>query len=200
MPAETDLPTPDETVASAVEEVVSAVSACRFLLATDPASLRELADTRVRPVLDVLFAGQVILGKWWPEASAGERRAFAENLYGSLANRYAPSFLLMTPGTVTVLETAGATGRDGVVPIVVRVPGYAPVKAALQLRRTDGHWRVYDARIEDLSAVLQLREQFSEEIAQTGLASVLSRLETEAAVRRPASPVARKCLAGETRP
>ncbi len=198
--AEAQASTPTDTVASTVESVLSTVSSCRFLLATDPASVRELADASIRPVLDVLFAGQVILGKWWPEASASQRRAFAENLYGSLANRYARSLLLISPGTVTVLEAAGATASDAVVPIVVRLPGYAPATVALQLRRAGDHWRIYDARVEDLSPVLQLREQFSEEIAQTGLASVISRLETEAAVRRPASPVARKCLAGETRP
>jgi len=198
-PAGTTDATPAETVASAIDDILAAVSSCRFLLATDPASLRELADARARPVLDVLFAGQIILGKWWPEASPGERRAFADSLYGSLANRYAPSLLLLTPGAVTVLAASGATQSDAVVPIVVRVPGYPPVKVALQLRRTGDHWRIYDGRIEDLSPVLQLRDRFSEEIRRDGLARVISRLEAEASRDRSASPATRKCLAAGER-
>jgi phospholipid transport system substrate-binding protein len=195
MPAGTAASTPAQTVTSALDEVLASVSACRFLLATDPAALRELADARVRPLLDVLFAGQIILGKWWPEASAAERRAFADGLYGSLANEYAPSLLLLTPGTVTVHAAPAATGSDAVVPIVVRVPGYAPVTVSLQLRRTADRWRVYDGRVEDLSPVLQLRERFSEEIRRDGLVRVIDRLEAEAARNRASSPITRKCLA-----
>lgn len=188
-------PGPRGTVTSALEELIDTVSVCRFALATDPAGLRALADRSIRPALDVLFAGQIILGKWWGEASADQRREFAQSLYGSLANRYGPSLLLLTEQTITVRAAADPdAGRgEAVVPITVRVPGYPVVDVELVLRRTGDRWRVYDARFEDLSPVLQLREQFSAEIRRDGLQAVIDRLAGQAAAGTPGTLVGR-CL------
>ena len=107
-----------------------------------------------------------------------------------------PSLLLITEETVRIPDSGSpAAGRGAtVVPAVVRVPGYAPVPVELQLRRTAGHWRVFDARIEDLSAILQLRDDFSREIRRDGLEAVIRRLAAAAAPPRPSGQFANGCL------
>ncbi len=180
----------------AVGELAGAVSACRFMLATDPAALQELAHSLLRPHLDVLFAGQVILGKWWGEASPDQRRRFAEALYRSLLSRHAPSLLLLTRDMVEVADAPAPPPGAGEarVPLTVRVPGYAPVPVTLHLRRSGETWRVYDARIEDFSPVLQLRNQFSAEIGNRGLPAVIERLESAAGGAARPGPRASACL------
>jgi phospholipid transport system substrate-binding protein len=187
---------PEAAVAGTLDDLARAVGSCRFALATDPAGLRRLADEVIRPALDVLFSGRIILGRWWDEASADQRRQFAESLYGSLANRYAPSLLLITDETVRILDSASpaAGGGGTAIPVVVRVPGYAPVPVELHLRRTGGHWRVFDARIQDLSAILQLRDELSGEIRRDGLEAVIRRLTAAAAPPRPSGQFANGCL------
>ena len=78
--------------------------------------------------------------------------------------------------------------------MVVRVPGYAPVPVELHLRRTGGHWRVFDARIQDLSAILQVRDELSGEIRRDGLEAVIRRLTAAAAPPRPSGQFANGCL------
>lgn len=190
-------PGPRDTVVSVRDDLLGAVSACRFALATDPAALRTLADRVLRPALDVLFAGQVILGKWWGEATPDQRRRFSQALYGSLANRYAPSLLLLTGQTVSFGEADGPDRAAGeaVVPVVIRAPGYPPMPVELVMRRTNARWKLFDARFEDLSPVLQLREQFSARIRRDGLEPVIRQLEAEAAAGLP-GPLAGRCLEG----
>ncbi|MEJ2516326.1 MAG: ABC transporter substrate-binding protein [Gammaproteobacteria bacterium] len=165
-------------------------------LATDPAALRSLAHRLLRPHLDVLFAGQVILGKWWGEASPDQRRRFAEALYGNLLRRHAPSLLLVTDGMVSIDDSPppAAGAGEARLAVTVRVPGYAPVPVTLYFRRTGQHWRVFDARVEDFSPLLQLRNLFSAEIRDTGLAAVIRRLESENPPSASPGQRARQCL------
>jgi phospholipid transport system substrate-binding protein len=64
------------------------VADCRLPLAADPVALRGLVDQHLRPA-DVLYGGQLILGRHWSDAGPDQRRRFAEALYGTLVSRYA---------------------------------------------------------------------------------------------------------------
>ena len=187
---------PDRLVAGAVDELADVVSECRLPLAADPAALRGLVDVHVRPRIDLLHAGQIILGRWWRDATPDERRRFSEGLYGSLASRYAPALLLLTPSTIEVPEAKTETeDEQATVRIVVRGVRSAPVPVDLKLRRLGEDWRVYDARWEDLSFLLQLREAVSEEVRRDGLESVIRRLESGSSTAT-ADPAHRDSMAG----
>ena len=187
---------PDRLVAGAVDELADVVSECRLPLAADPAALRGLVDVHVRPRIDLLHAGQIILGRWWRDATPGERRRFSEGLYSSLASRYAPALLLLTPSTIEVPEAKTETeDEQTTVRIVVRGVRTAPVPVDLKLRRLGAEWRVYDARWEDLSFLLQLREAVSEEVRRHGLEAVIRRLESGASAST-ADPAHRDSMAG----
>lgn len=187
---------PDRLVAGAVDELAGVVSECRLPLAADPGALRGLVDVHVRPRIDLLHAGRIILGRWWRDATPDERRRFSEALYRSLANRYAPALLLLTPSTIEVPEAkTESDDAQATVRIVVRGVRSGPVPVDLKLRRLGEEWRVYDARWEDLSFLLQLREAVSEEVRRDGLAAVIRRLEAGSA--GPAGdPAGRDSMAG----
>jgi phospholipid transport system substrate-binding protein len=187
---------PDRLVAGAVDELADVVSECRLPLAADPAALRGLVDVHVRPRIDLLHAGQIILGRWWRDATPDERRRFSEGLYSSLASRYAPALLLLTPSTIEVPAAKTETeDEQATVRIVVRGVRSAPVPVDLKLRRLGEDWRVYDARWEDLSFLLQLREAVSEEVRRDGLEAVIRRLESGSSTST-ADPAHRDSMAG----
>jgi ABC-type transporter MlaC component len=187
---------PDRLVAGAVDELADVVTECRLPLAADPGALRGLVDVHVRPRIDLLHAGQIFLGRWWRDAPADERRRFSEGLYSSLATRYAPALLLLTPSTIEVPEAkTGTEDEQATVRIVVRGVRSAPVPVDLKLRRLGADWRVYDARWEDLSFLLQLREAVSEEVRRHGLEAVIRRLESGSSTST-ADPAHRDSMAG----
>ena len=189
-------PSPDLLVSQTVKSLAALVSDCRLPLATDPVALRGIVDHQLRPKADVLYAGQLILGRHWQDANPDQRRRFAEALYGTLVNRYATGLLLLTDSNVAVVPS-GATPDGGAAVVELRVDAglAAPLPIFLQMRLGSGRWRVYDARWEGQSYVLSLRHEFSLAIRRNGLETVIRRLEASAGA--PAGPPAdRDTMAG----
>jgi len=187
---------PESHVAERLERIAGLVSACRLPLATDPAALRGIIHQELRPYVDVLYAGQVILGRHWPQASPEQRRRFAEALYGSLVNRHASGLLLLTPYNVQVVKGEDRPAGDTAeveLSIDAGLPRRVPL--LLDLRRHSDRWRVYDARWEGQSFVLQLRHAYAEEIGRRGLEAVIQQLEARAG-EPPGAPALRATAAG----
>jgi len=189
-------PPPGPMVSQTVKSLAALVSDCRLPLAADPVALRGIVDHHLRPKADVLYAGQLILGRHWQEANPDQRRRFAEALYGTLVNRYSTGLLLLTDRNVTVVPS-GATPDSGEAVVELRVDAglAAPLPILLQMRLGNDRWRVYDARWEGQSYVLSLRHEFSLAIGRDGLEAVIRRLESSAGT--PAGPPeARDTMAG----
>lgn len=187
---------PAGMVRGELSSIAALVSDCRLQLAADPVALRGIIERELRPRADVLYAGQLIMGRHWPSASPEQRRRFAEALYGSLLSRYASGLLLLTRDNVSVAP-GPAEIRDGeaAVELQVRAGLASPVSVFLRLRRSNEHWRAYDARWEDQSYVLGLRREYAREISRKGLAEVISELESTVAPRTD-EPEARSTAAG----
>jgi len=141
-----------------------------------------------------------VLGRHWREASPEQRRRFADGLYGTLVARYASGLLLLTRSNVQVPEP-GESDRPDIedtlaeVEVRIRTGLPEPVSVFLQARRNNGQWRIYDARWEDQSYVLSLRDTYADPIRRDGLEAVIRRLETSAGAP-PGAPEARQTLAG----
>lgn len=176
-----------QTVSETLQELAGAVSECRLQLAADPVAVRGLVDHRLRPKADVLYAGQLILGRHWSDADPAQRRRFAEALYSSLVNRYASGLLLLTPNNVSVAPASAAQDEaQAEVELRVHAGLATPVPVFLQLRSGNGRWRIYDARWEGQSYVFSLRNAFAQQIRRDGLETVIGRLEASAGT--PAGP------------
>jgi phospholipid transport system substrate-binding protein len=189
-------PLPDATVRNAVQELAAIVSDCRLPLTADPVAVRGLVDQYIRPRVDVLYGGQLILGRAWADASPEQRRRFAEALYGSLSSRYAYGLLLLTDRNVQVPETATPPGNgEAAVELLVQAGLMTPLPVQLQMRRSDGKWRVYDARWEGQSYTLSLRQAVAEAVRRDGLDAVITQLERSVGTP-PGVPAERQTSAG----
>ena len=186
----------EQRVAERLERLSGLVAACRLPLAVDPEALRGIIDQELRPYADVLYAGQLILGRHWPRASPEQRRRFAEALYGALVNRHAAGLLLLTPQNVRVVK-GGAPPGDETAQVELSIDAGLSrrVPVLLELRRQGDRWRIYDARWEDQSFVLGLRRAYAEEIGRRGLEPVIRELETRAGTP-PGPPAQRATAAG----
>jgi phospholipid transport system substrate-binding protein len=195
-PSGNSLKVAEAEVGRTLREMVALVADCRLPLATDPLALRGVVDQHLRPKADVLYAGQVILGRHWADADPDQRRRFAEALYGTLVSRYSSGLLLLTDRNVQLVPGAIAP-REGeaAVEILIVTGLAAPVPVTLQLRRGSERWRIYDARWEGQSFVLSLRQAFAEQIRRDGLETVIQRLERSAG-DPPGPPEQRETAAG----
>jgi phospholipid transport system substrate-binding protein len=172
---------PDEMVQQTLRSLASLIADCRLPLAADPVALRGVVDLHLRPKADVLYAGQLILGRHWSDAGPDQRRRFAEALYGTLVNRYATGLLLLTDRNVAVVPSSAPPDEEqAAVELRIQAGLASVIPVYLQMRRGRDRWRIYDARWEGQSYVLSLRQAFSQEIRRDGLEAVIRRLEASA--------------------
>lgn len=185
---------PDQMVRGAITHMAGIIADCRLQLAADPPALRGLTDQYIRPKVDILYAGQLILGRHWAEATPEQRRRFSEAFYGTLASRYSRGLLLLTHQLVEVLPSDHPPDDgEAVVELLARAGFAAPLPIALQMRRGGERWRVYDARWEGQSYVLSLRQAVAQEVRRHGLEAVIQRLENTAG--QPVGPPAERATA-----
>jgi phospholipid transport system substrate-binding protein len=119
-PAAAPPQSPGQVVSESVRSLAGLVGDCRLQLAADPVALRGVVDQHLRPKADVLYAGQLILGRHWPEADPDQRRRFAEALYGTLVRRYATGLLLLTDRNVAVVPGTDPP-QDGEADVELRI-------------------------------------------------------------------------------
>jgi phospholipid transport system substrate-binding protein len=202
-PAADTAKSPDAMVSQTLRSLAALVADCRMPLAADPAALRGVVDQQLRPKADVLYAGQLILGRHWADAEPAQRRRFSEALYRSLVSRYATGLLLLTEHNVAVVPASGPPDDgEAVVELRIQAGLASPIPVYLQMRRGNERWRIYDARWEGQSYVLSLRQAFSQEIRRDGLEAVIRRLEaaagTPVGTPEERQTAAGRCLRGRT--
>jgi phospholipid transport system substrate-binding protein len=157
----------------------------------NPNRVRELVDKNMLPHFDTAYAAQLVLAKYWREASAEQRKRFVEAFYQSLLQNYGEALVEFTPDRLRILPFQG-NPKDKVATVrsEVRRDNGTRVPVNYSLRHTPQGWKAYDVTIEGVSYVKSFRTDFSSEIQQKGLEAVIKRLENQVASGTVAKPTA----------
>lgn len=174
---------PDALVKQTAEEVLSIVKTDKDIQAGDQQKIFAIAEEKILPNFDFERVCRMVLGKNWRSASADQQTAFKKEFRSLLLRTYASALgkyrdqkieykpLRMEPGATNVTVKTQIL-QSGGQPVAV---DYSLVKA------TEG-WKVYDIVIENVSLVTNYRSQFSNEIHQNGLDSLIKKLADKNAV------------------
>jgi phospholipid transport system substrate-binding protein len=133
--------------------------------------------------VDVDFAAQQVLGKYWRTATPEQRKRFVTAFYRSLLTTYGDALVDFTGDRMRILPFQGdVTQPRASVRTEIRRSNGASVAVAYSLRKdAAGTWKVWDVVIEGISYVKSFREDFGLEVEQKGLEGLLQRLESSAA-------------------
>jgi len=169
---------PAEVIESTAREALDVLEARREEFARDEDALYEAINSILLPVFDVQRAGDLVLGRHARQASADQRRRFAQGLYRSLMRQYADNALDFSPDRLVVRPVRGELDpRRTRVDSEVRLDDGTRVDISYMLRETDEGWKVFDVVAEGVSFVRNFREQYDAEIRRRGLDDVIARLE-----------------------
>ena len=86
----------------------------REALRNDPAALRAVVDQHLLPHFDTDYAGQLVLGKHWRQATPAQRKRFVDAFYQSLMRNYGEAFWKKkkkTPSKQALRDYRGSTLR-----------------------------------------------------------------------------------------
>jgi phospholipid transport system substrate-binding protein len=177
-----DNSTPRNLIETSSTVLFADLDANRAKYRKDVSALYKVVDNIFLPHVDVDFAAQQVLGKYWRTATADQRKRFVTAFYRSLLQTYGDALVDFTGDRLKILPFQGdaAAPRANVRTEIKRSNG-ATIAVSYSLRKnTAGVWKVWDVVIEGISYVKSFREDFGLEIDQKGLDALLTRLESTA--------------------
>jgi phospholipid transport system substrate-binding protein len=172
---------PEQVIMDASELTLQAIEGRRAELAADRDTLFEVIDEILLPRWDRMYTGQLVMGRYWREATPEQREAFINGLYRKLLDSYAEGVLQYDSNLLQITGTRGnpAEGRV-MVDSQVRLEDGTRVPISYRLRLHEGRWKVYDVVVEGISYVTNYRNQYAAEFRAKGIDGVLAELEAEA--------------------
>ena len=144
-----------------------------------PGRAARVSTSHLLPHFDTDYAGQLVLGKHWRQATPGQRKRFVDAFYQSLMATTA-RHCSSSRGSH---EDPAVQGRSAATSATVRTEvkrsNGTPVPVNYSLRKTPSGWKAWDVTIEGISYVKNYRNDFGAEVAQKGLDAVIQRLEAQ---------------------
>jgi phospholipid transport system substrate-binding protein len=173
---------PDEVIREASSEIVAVLDTRRDELAADEQELYRVVDDILLPRFDRRYAGGLVMGKYWREATEEQRERFIMALYRSLLRTYAGSILDYEADSLEVLPFEGHLSEGkAVVETRVTLDTGVVTPVNYRMRLTDDSWKAYDVIIEGISYVTNYRKQYASEFRAKGIEQVITELEAKGA-------------------
>jgi len=169
---------PEDMIRDASERVMKILDEDSQRIANDPEYALKLVDEIIMPLIDFDAISKLTLGRHWRDATPAQRERFMNEFKVMLVRTYTRSLVDYTGASVIYLPARGdaSSGRTTVYTEVDVGGGKPRVPVNYSLRQVGEEWLVYDVTIDGLSLVKNYRTSFNEEIAQTGLQSLIDRL------------------------
>lgn len=168
---------PDELVKRTAEDVLEIVKSDKDIQAGDQAKIFALAEEKILPNFNFERVSRLVLGKNWTRASEEQKSAFQAEFRTLLLRTYATALSKYKDQTIEFLPLRMVDGAKTVsVKTKIIQSGGQPITVDYSLAREDDTWKVYDIVIEAVSLVTNYRGQFSQEIRQNGLDSLIKKL------------------------
>jgi len=168
---------PDELVKRTAEDVLTIVKSDADIQAGDQAKIFALAEEKILPNFNFPRVSRLVLGKNWTRATPEQKAAFQAEFRTLLLRTYATALSKYKNQTIEYLPLRMKEGaKTASVKTKILQDGGQPIAVDYSLAREGETWKVYDIVIESVSLVTNYRGQFSQEVRQNGLDSLIQKL------------------------
>jgi phospholipid transport system substrate-binding protein len=168
---------PDALVKRTAEDVLAAVKSDSDIQAGDQAKIFALAEEKILPNFNFPRVSRLVLGKNWTRATPAQQSSFQAEFRTLLLRTYATALSKYKDQTIEYLPLRMKDEAKTVsVKTKILQKGGQPIGVDYSLAREGDTWKVYDIVIEGVSLVTNYRGQFSQEIRQNGLDSLIKKL------------------------
>ena len=168
---------PDALVKQTADEVLNIIKNDKEIQAGNQKKLFALAEEKILPNFDFERVCKMVLGKNWRSASEEQQASFKKEFRSLLLRTYATALSKYRDQTIEYKPFRAEAGASNVsVKTQILQPGGQPVAVDYSLVKSESGWKVYDIVIESVSLVTNYRSQFSNEIRQGSLDSLIKKL------------------------
>lgn len=168
---------PDELVKRTAEDVLAIVKTDKDIQAGNQDKLFALAEEKILPNFNFDRVSRLVLGKNWTKATPEQKTAFQAEFRTLLLRTYATA-LSKYKNQVIEYKPMRMTDSTNSASVKTQIfqQGGQPIAVDYTLAKEKDAWKVYDIVIEGVSLVTNYRGQFSQEVRQNGLDSLIKKL------------------------
>lgn len=160
---------PDALVKQTADEVIEIIKNDKDIQSGDQSKVFALAEAKILPNFDFERVCRLVLGRNWTNATPEQKASFQKEFRSLLLRTYASALSKYQDQTIQYLPFRGKPGdTKALVKTQITQPGGQPIGITYKLDKGANGWKVTDLVIEDVSLVASYRDQFNNEIRQSG--------------------------------
>lgn len=157
----------------AAEKTFSRLKNEQAKIRQNPDYLREIVDQELLPYVQVKYAGALVLGRYYREATPAQREAYFAAFREYLKQAYGQA-LAMYHGQTYQVAPEQPIGDATIVAIRVTIidpNGRPPVRLDFQWRKNSqtGNWQAYDMIVEGVSMITTKQNEWGDLLRQKGI-------------------------------
>jgi phospholipid transport system substrate-binding protein len=161
---------PDALVKQVTEEVLEIVRKDKDIQNGSAKRAVDLVDAKVIPHFNFQHMTALAVGKDWRKASPQQQQQLASEFKTLLVRTYSNALTSYKDQKVVYKPfKMNAGDTDVLVRTEVHQPGNKPVQLDYSLEKLEAGWKVYDVNVAGISLVTNYRDQFGQEIRNSGI-------------------------------
>ena len=151
----------------------------------DPNYLRQVVRDELLPYVQIKYAGALVLGRYYQQATPAQRDAYFAAFSDYLQQAYGQALALYNGQSYTVQPEQSYADKDIIaIRVTITDPnGRPPVRLDFQWRKNSrtGEWQAYDMIAEGVSMISTKQNEWADILRQKGIEGLTARLKQAAA-------------------
>ncbi|AWQ20256.1 ABC transporter substrate-binding protein [Pantoea ananatis] len=150
----------------------------------DPNYLRDIVRQELLPYVQIKYAGALVLGRFYRDATPAQREAYFKAFGDYLAQAYGQA-LALYHGQTYQIEPPKPLGDSNIIAIRVTIidpQGRPPVRLDFQWRKNSqtGNWQAFDMIAEGVSMITTKQNEWGDLLRTKGIDALTAQLEASA--------------------
>ena len=169
---------PNDFVQAVANNALEAVKQDEAVKQGDLKRINQLVDELILPYVNFEKTTRLAAGRHWRQASAAQQQALVEAFRGTLIRTYSGALANVDQvSRINIQPFRGDANADDVVvrSLITQSNGPA-VTVDYRLEKTGEGWKVYDINIENIWLIQNYRNQFAQQIQQSGVDGLIAAL------------------------
>jgi len=174
---------PNDFVQQVADQVLAALKADSSVRSGNTARVNQIVDEFILPNVNFEKTTRLAAGRYWRQATPEQQAALVKAFRGTLGRAYSGAFTRVDEGTsIKVLPLRGETDATDLVvkSQVTQSANTQPIGLDYRLEKTPQGWKIYDLNVENIWLIENYRNQFSQQISQSGIDGLIQALNQRA--------------------
>ncbi|NYT64476.1 ABC transporter substrate-binding protein [Alcaligenaceae bacterium] len=169
---------PNDFVLAVGTETLNAIKAEHGVKSGDMAKINQIVNDHVLPYTNLEKTTRLAAGRYWRQATPEQQQRLVKAFTGTLIRTYSGAFTKVDPqSTLSMQPFRGETNvQDAVVRSTLTQHNSPSINIDYRLEQTPDGWKIYDLNVEGIWLIQNYRNQFAQQISQTGIDGLINAL------------------------